>query len=174
MRKFTVLIITLLFLMSMPLVALAMSQDKDDHKGMDHSMHDSMDKSGHDHGMHGSDMHGGMEMLGQCEREGVSAMAHIKSYDADAMASMKKMGMNGTHHLMIFFEDHGESIADGMAAVKLTGPDGKTSEPVKLMLMGKGFGADVAFQEKGEYAIEVGTKLKDGKKRVFEFSYYNK
>jgi hypothetical protein len=33
------------------------------------------------------------------------------------------------------------------------------------------FGADVALSEKGKYEFTVGTKLADGEKRQFEFSY---
>jgi len=174
MRQVNTMLLSLLFLGSLPLAALAMSQDQ----GMDHSMHKQMEGGSHAQGMHGSMDHGGhgsmmegMEMVGQCERNGVKAMAHIKAYAPDAVASMAKMGMHGTHHLMVFFEGQDGAVTDGTAAVKITGPTGRVSEPVKLMPMGQGFGADVALSEKGDYSIEVGTKLQDGEKRVFEFNY---
>jgi len=174
MNKFKVSLVLITFLCSVPVAGMAMSHEgHDEHKGMDKSMHDGMK-----HDMHGDMDHGAMsdmQMIGQCEREGINAMAHIKAYGADAVASMKKMGMNGTHHLMLFFQKAGDKdmLTDGMAAVKIKGPDGKTSEPIKLMAMGQGFGADVALPAKGDYDIEVGTKLKDGKKRQFEFFYSN-
>jgi len=174
MNKFQVTLLTIMFLCSVPVTGMAMSHEShDDHKGMEHSMHSDASND-----MHGSMDHGSMsdmQMIGQCEREGVNAMAHIKAYGADAVASMKKMGIEGTHHLMLFFQKAGEHdmLTDGMAAVKIKGPDGKASEPIKLMAMGQGFGADVALPAKGDYDIEVGTKLKDGKKRQFEFFYSN-
>lgn len=173
MNKCLVMLTVLLMLVSAPLAALAMDSDNSaEHKGMEHSMNGSMDHSMHQ-GMKMDHAMGDMKMIGECERDGVNAMAHIKVYGPDAVASMSKMGMNGTHHLMIYFQKSGdkEMMTDGMAAVKITGPDGKTSKPVKLMAMGQAFGSDVAMSEPGEYKIEVGTKLKDGKKRQFEFYY---
>lgn len=173
MRKMSVIMLSLLLVFSIPLFAAGMSHEKGE-KGMDHSMHEKMDHSGHDmqKGMDHGQMHD-MQMLGQCDRDGIRAMGHIKAYGADAVASMSKMGMEGTHHFMVYFENmqNGEEITEGMAAVKVTGPDGKESDAVKLMSMGKGFGADIALKQKGEYEIEVGTKLKDGEKRQFQFVY---
>ena len=167
-KKFT--FVLLFCTLSLPLTALAATHEPADMKGMDHG---SMSSGAMDHGSmagmdHGSmAMKGDMIMLGEDTESGVKAMAHLK----DVGAAMSKMGMDTTHHLMVMFADakSGNPIEEGSAAVKITGPDGKTGEPVKLMGMGGHFGADVTLKQKGEYTFEVGSKLADGQKRTFEF-----
>jgi hypothetical protein len=77
---------------------------------------------------------------------------------------------------MVFFSTmkDGQAITEGTVAVKVITPAGVKSEPLKMMLMGDGFGADVDLTSPGKYGFEVGTKLADGKKRVFTFSYEQK
>jgi hypothetical protein len=81
------------------------------------------------------------------------------------------MGMDATHHVMVFFVDEksGADIASGKAALKLKGQDGK---PVMLMQMGTGFGSDLSLGD-GMYTFEIGTKLEDGKKRQFSIMFHN-
>jgi hypothetical protein len=163
MRNLLTLVLAVVMLCAAPLTLRAMSHDhkQSDMKNMDHAQMD-----------HGSMT--GMQSLGECVRDEVQSRADIKAYGADAVASMAKMGMDGTHHLMVYFSDKsGGEITDGVVAVRIKGPDGKQSAPVKLMGMGKGFGGDIVLKAKGEYELEVGTKLQDGKKRVFEYSYEN-
>ncbi|HFQ82232.1 MAG TPA: hypothetical protein ENK33_12805 [Desulfobacterales bacterium] len=114
-------------------------------------------------------MGGKQIMLPMTEVSGVRAMAHIK----DIKAAMAKMGMTATHHFMVMFTDlkSGEQLTDGMAAVKITNPAGKTSRPVMLMAMRGIFGSDITMNKPGIYKLSVGTRLNDGQKRVFHFSY---
>jgi hypothetical protein len=163
MRNFLTLVLSVVLFAAAPLPLQAMNheQEQSDMKKMDHS---KMDHGGMT----------GMQGLGECLRDEVQSRAEIKAYGADAVASMAKMGMDGTHHLMVYFNDmSGGEIVDGTVAVRVKGPDGKPSAPVKLMGMGKGFGSDIVLKGKGEFELEIGTKLKDGKKRVFEYSYEN-
>ena len=148
------------------------------HGSMDMN-HGSMDmdhgKMDMNHGQmnmeHGSmSMQGGMIMLGNETENGVEAMAHLK----DVREAMSKVGMTGTtHHLMLKFKDQatGKPIDSGTVAVKIQGPDGKEMPPVKLMGMMGHFGADVDLETPGTYHFTVGTKLADGTKRQYEFSY---
>ena len=53
-------------------------------------------------GMH---MKGDMVLIGDQVVDGVKAMAHIMVYDDAAKASMAKMGIDATHHLMMLFVD---------------------------------------------------------------------
>ena len=160
-RRTLAALTTALFLSAAPMAALA----------MDHGSMEGMNKGGMDHGkmegMQNGAMMNGMMMVGTQTEDGVQAMAHMK----DIHEAMSKMGMDQTHHFMVMFTDAktGKPITDGAAAVKITGPDGKTGEPVKLMQMEDGFGSDVALPQKGEYTFDVGTKLADGQKRTFEF-----
>ncbi|NIQ11357.1 MAG: hypothetical protein GWO23_17590, partial [Gammaproteobacteria bacterium] len=76
---------------------------------------------------------------------------------------MAKMGMDATHHVMVFFADEksGEAVSGGKAAIKVKGQEGK---PAMLMQMGEGYGADVKLEGMMN-TFEIGTKLEDGKKR---------
>ncbi len=169
MKKQLILCFAILCLVTVPVFAIQ-------HNG--HDMKDSgMEKSTMDHGSmdHGSMKHDGMDasgdmaMLGTQTDEGVEAMAHIK----DVKAAMAKMNMTITHHFMIMVKDqHGKNVDQGMVAVKIKGPDGTVSAPIKLMGMGGHFGADVTLEQSGMYTFTVGSKLADGVKRNFEFTYH--
>ncbi len=146
-----------------------MSATDDAHK--DHKMesgkHGDMNKS-HD----GMAAKGVMMMLENATVDGVTGMVHVK----DVSAAMAKMGMEITHHIMVKLVDEktGEPIETGAAAVKIKGPDGESSDAVKMMPMSGQFGADVTLAQKGVNTFIMGTKLPDGKKRTFEFSFENK
>ncbi len=108
-------------------------------------------------------------MLPMLEVDGVSAMAHLK----DIKAAMAKRGLSTTNHFMIMFTDRksGKQLTDGMAALKITDPAGKTSSPIMLMAMEGTFGSDITMDKPGLYKLDVGTRLNDGRKRVFHFTY---
>ncbi len=108
-------------------------------------------------------------MLPMLEVDGVSAMAHLK----DIKAAMAKMGLTATNHFMVMFtsQKSGKQLTDGMAALKITNPAGKISPPVMLMAMNGTFGSDITLTKLGLYKLDVGTKLTDGRKRVFHFTY---
>ena len=122
--------------------------------------------------MPGMEMGGKGVMLNNVSQDGVMAMAHLY----DIQAAMSKNGRQETHHLMVIFTDsaQGKPITQGLAAVKVTGPDGVKGAPVKMMPMGDGFGADLTLARPGKYDFEVGTKLADSRRRVFTFSYLRK
>ncbi len=114
---------------------------------------------------------GTMIMLKGATVDGVNAMPHLK----DIAAAMAKHGSSKTHHLMVKFTaaDNDRIMSNGKAAVKVIGPDGTVSSPVMMMHMEGSFGADLELPAPGNYTFEVGTKLDDGKKRVFRFHYTN-
>ena len=183
MKKLTIALLTAYFAMALPMIAAATQH-------MDHGEHGSaMDGEKMKHGemehgkemshdMHqGHDMHGGDDFVevGKDTQDGVVATVKVKTYDEQAMATMAKMGMNATHHVMVYFteEKDGAAVAGGMAAVKIKGSGDDAPKPVMLMLMGNGFGGDVTVKEMGMYTFEIGTKLEDGKKRQFEVPFHN-
>ena len=145
-------------------MALA-SNCHDDQKGHDKTMAHGGDHKGQD----GMSAKGAMMMLNNVTVDGVTGMTHVK----DVSAAMAKMGMPVTHHIMVKLVDDttGEPIETGAAAVKIKSPDGDVSAPVKMMPMSGQFGADVTLAQKGTNVFVVGTKLPDGKKRTFEFSF---
>ncbi len=108
-------------------------------------------------------------MLKNAHQDGVMAMVHLY----DISESMAKQGLKETHHMMVMFSDMKDSkpVTEGTVAVKVVDPAGVKSEPIKTMLMGDGFGANIALPTPGKYTFEVGTKLADAKKRVFTFTY---
>lgn len=125
--------------------------------GMDHG---SMAKKG--------DMHKGMLTVGEQTVDGVKAIVYLN----DVKATMAKMGMKETHHLMIHFTaKNGKTIEEGTVAAKIKGPDGKEGAAIKLIGMDKHFGADVVLEQKGAYVFTIGTQLADGVKRQFELKY---
>ncbi len=169
MKKQLILCLAILSLLTMPLFAMQHNSHDMKDSSMDHSTmdHGSMDHGSMDHdGMSAS---GDMVMLGTQKVEGIEAMAHIK----DVKAAMAKMNMSITHHFMLMIKDqHGKTNDKGTVAVKIKGPDGSVSKPIKLMGMGGHFGADVTLEKPGMYTFSVGSKLADGVKRSFEFTYH--
>jgi len=165
MKRFTFAMMVLIIAMGMPMVAIAMdhgSHDKEMSKDMDHDMHKGHDMAAKD---------GDFVEIGKDTQKGVVATVKVKVYDEKTKATMAKMGMNATHHVMVFFTDEksGDAIASGKAALKIKGSDAK---PDMLMLMGTGFGGDVSVGE-GMATFEIGTKLEDGQKRQFSIMYHN-
>jgi hypothetical protein len=127
-------------------------------------------RSAHNHG-HAHDMAGHEEMIlvGEKTVEGVRGEAHLN----DVEAEMKRAGMPMTHHFMIAFEDHRtkKPITEGRVALRVTDPEGNTSNPVRLIGMDGHFGADITLRQKGDYVFEVGSNLPDGQTRQFEFAH---
>ena len=111
----------------------------------------------------------GTVMLGEATEAGVTAMAHI----ADVGAAMAAAGRKENHHLMVMFRDAaGKPLAQGTVALRLTAPgSAEPTAPMALAPMAGQFGADLALTGKGLYRFEIGTKLADGVKRQFAFSY---
>lgn len=190
MKTRMLILLAALFMVSTPAALMAMEHGHDamkhmDHKSDEHQSHEGMEHEsmGHDaHGdmghksmEHGNMEHGGMAMegdmimLGNSVEDGVKAMAHLK----DVSEAMAEMGMKETHHFMVMFVDEatGEAINEGVVAVKVTDPAGQEAEAVRLMGMQGHFGADVVLSQSGHYVFKVGTKLADGTKRTFEFSF---
>lgn len=166
MKKTLVKMLVAMFVLSLPLGALAAS-----HGHGDHGKKTTKEKKGHEGHGHGSqEMKDGMAMLGDEVKDNVKGAAHLK----DVSAEMAKLGKKENFHFMIMFMDTktGKPIEEGTVAVKITDPAGKeVGAPVELMGMDGHFGADLALTEKGEYEFKVGTKLPDGKKRQYDFHY---
>lgn len=145
----------LVVLLTLPGIVFAMTHDM---AGMDHG---TMTKKG--------DMHKGMLTVGEQTVEGVKAIVYLN----DVKATMAKMGMKETHHLMIHFYNakDGKTITEGSVAAKIKGPTGVEGPALKMMGMEGHFGADVVLDQKGPYVFTVGTQLADGTKRQFELKY---
>lgn len=154
--KKSLFICCLATLITLPGALFAASHDHN-MGGMDHG---SMSKKG--------DMHKGMLTVGEQTVDGVKAIVYLN----DVKATMAKMGMKETHHLMIhFYAKNGKTIEKGTVAAKIKGPDGKEGAAIKLMGMEGHFGVDVILEQKGAYIFTLGTQLADGVKRQFELKY---
>ena len=149
--KKQIFIVSLLTLLALPGVLLAA---KNDHSG---------------HGTAKGDMHKEMITVGEQTVDGVKAIVYLN----DVKATMAKMGMKETHHLMIHFYNakDGKTMEEGVVAVKIKGPDGKEGGALKMIGMDEHFGADIILDQKGTYLFTAGTQLADGVKRQFELKY---
>lgn len=160
--KLTLGICAILSLLTFP-AGVSLAQNTTDHSG--HAMKAQQSDAGSMEKMGNQSI-----MLGEQTVDGVKAMGHL--YDTGAM--MAQLGKKENYHLMIMFNNAktGEAIEQGMVAVKITDPKtGQTGEAISLMAMGGQFGADITLTGKGEYQLQVGSKLGDGMKRQFSFRY---
>lgn len=176
MKRLMIVAFATMFAMGMPLAAMAMSHgDHSDHgKAMAEEMKHHGDMEHADEDMHKEhEMSSGDDFveIGTDTQKGVVATVKVKTYDDETRATMAKMGMDATHHVMVFFTEEagGDAVSGGKAALKVKDQAGK---PVMLMQMGEGYGADVKL-EGNMNAFEIGTKLGDGKKRRFKVMYHN-
>ena len=139
-----------------------------DHKAMDHGEmdHSKMEMEHSKKAMSGMshDM-GDMMMLDTEEVKGVKAMFHLN----DVKSAMAKVGQPYTHHFMVNFVDSktGKAIEKGRVEVKVTTPAGVEEKKQVMMGMDGHFGVDLVLDQQGLYHFKVGTKLADGKKRLF-------
>ncbi len=143
----TTLAVAFLSLLALPFGAMAM-------KSMDHGG--------------GMSMGGDMIMLHGDDVDGVKVSGHMM----DVREAMAKHGMSMTHHFMVGFTDSmGKALDSGQVALKIEKPDGTVSDPIPLMGMSGQFGSDITLDQKGMYHFMVGTKLADGKQRMFHLQH---
>lgn len=111
-------------------------------------------------------------MLGVQEIDGVKGVIYLN----DVRKKMAEHGLKQTHHIMIAFEAvaSGDAIESGTVAVKIEDPDENISDAINLLAMEGSFGADITLDKKGMYHFKLGTKLADGKKRIFHHHFENK
>ena len=158
MKKQT-FILVLVAIMMIPASTMAMKSM--DHRSMDHS------KTSQGEGM---SMGGDTVMLEVSKVDGVTASAHMM----DIRIKMAEHGMSMTHHFMVGFMNEAKTmVSRGQIALKIESPDGKVSNPIKLMGMNGQFGADITLDQQGMYHFKVGTKFPDGNKRTFHMHYDN-
>lgn len=167
-------IVGLAFVLALGFIPLAV-EGGDYGNGNDYGSGHGTTSQGAGHGGHGAAGHAAMEdgmvMLGEQTVDGVKAVATIK----DVRDVMAKAGMKETHHLQILFTDaKGKTVTSGTVAVKMTSPAGGDVGPLALAGMDGHFGVDLTLAAPGAYRLAVGTKLADGVKRQFEFTYSRK
>ncbi len=169
MKHLLLTVCTAVVLLATPALALAMHHNQGDHQGHAASAGDSSHNSAMSKAHAGMSADGEMMMLESVSVGGVTGMGHIK----DVSAAMAKMGMPATHHFMLMLHDdkNDKSIETGVVAVKIKGPDGQVSDPIKLVGMDGHFGADVSLPAKGAYVFTVGSRLDDGQTRTFAFNF---
>lgn len=134
----------------------------------EHGDHQMMDASSGHNSM--QMMNSQSIMLGEKTVDGISGMAHLN----DIGKMMSSMGRKENFHFMMMLADAKShaGIDQATIAVKITEvKTGTTTEAIPLVGMGGHFGADIVLAGAGEYRFVVGTKLQDGSKRQFEFSY---
>lgn len=121
----------------------------------------------------GTVMLGGMEVGGPMQKlseqtvDGIKAIVHLK----DIKASMVKLKMPQTHHLLITLVDvqnNKEVFADA-AMVKIVDPTGKESGPIALTVMPRHVGADITLASEGGYTLKIQVKLIGGRTISYEY-----
>ena len=154
MKKLALVLAAATFALSAPLMASAQ-------EGMDMG-NGSMKME------HGGGMMSMGKMIHHGEVDGIKVMVHA----IDIKAKMEKMGMPGTHHIMLMFTDAktGKMLSKGEVKLKVIAPD-KTAQVKSLMGMEGGFGADFTLAKKGKYGIIAMFKLADGKVHTTKFWY---
>jgi hypothetical protein len=166
MKSLIAIVLTAALVAALPIVAAAQHDHgakKSTHgthgKKADHSAHTKADYA---------DSHADMILIGEQSVAGVKGEAHIN----DVREAMARLKMKETHHFMVMFmDDKNSHIEEGTVAVKITGPDGKESDTIRLVGMDGHFGADVVLAAKGKYIFKIGTRLPDGQTRQFEFTH---
>jgi hypothetical protein len=168
---------TALMLMALPGVSAAAEHGgmggmqhgaSSDHGGMRMGDHGKMQSGGHDMMKMGDKVFSGkigpwsgearlVDMKAQMEQSGVSARTAAK--------------FAGKRHLMLFLTDPatGKPAAGVAGKVVVTGPDGKSSSTVTLVVMGEHIGADVGMPTPGKYTFRAEIES-PGKKGSATFS----
>jgi hypothetical protein len=110
--------------------------------------------------------------LGDDTQYGVKATGRLVQ-----VSPATQTGAQATWDFMVIFRDatNGATLTEGLVALKITDPSGATGAPLKLnpetVGAEKGFGTGVTFTTPGTYQFEVGSRLADGHKRQFNFTY---
>ena len=134
---------------------------KGSHKMGDHKM------SGMDHSAHrGDNIH-------NATVDGYQLAYHLIDM-REQMAKMKNKtamkGMTATHHMMVYvMGPDGQKVDQAQVGYLVTGPDNQ-KQKLMCMSMKGGFGADVNFQERGNYSIKTKV-VSNGKTLMSAFSY---
>jgi hypothetical protein len=121
----------------------------------------------------GTVMLGGMEVGGTMQKlpeqtvDGIKAIVHLK----DIKASMAKLNMPQTHHLLITLVDvqNNKEVVPDAAMVKIAGPTGKESGPIALTVMPRHVGADITLAPGGGYWLKIQVKQSGGGTISYEY-----
>lgn len=169
-------ILTTALLLTAPTFALAQGQDHGQHGGMAMPAKPAEAMKGHDMG--GMQAHEMGVLLGEKKVEGYTLIYRLldKAERDVMMKGMEGMDMHGmsksadiTNHLMIYLKGADGQYASGKVGFSVTGPDGKEAKTLTMGMHG-GYGADIAFKEKGTYKIKTKAVIGD-KTLTDEFSH---
>ena len=105
-------------------------------------------------------------VLGQDSYRGVSAAAKLRKLPATD-------GRSETYLLTVRFDEtkSGRQIQQGDVAAKIIAPNGSVGVPVRLLPEGGVFQTIIVLAREGESMIRIGSKLNDGKKRIYRFFF---
>lgn len=123
-------------------------------------------ETGHGHAQQKMD-HGSSQMSGAMHKSHAGIKIHESQVQGhqmvyhlidmrEKMKAMKNMpDMTQTHHLMVYIKDKDGNVLEGAkVGYLIEGPE-KQIQKAMCMGMGKGFGADVELNRKGNYTIKT-------------------
>lgn len=110
--------------------------------------------------------------LGSDVYRGVVATAQLKRLPESVEGGALPAG-KGQYLLTVSFsgEQRGEVLSKGAVAVKITSPEERISEPVRLDPTEGIFQAAILLDLNGESLVKIGSKLADDNKRIYRFFY---
>lgn len=110
--------------------------------------------------------------LGTDVRRGVEAHGRL---EARPMLDLSQPLAESMHHfaVMIRFrqQDDSKILLEGQVAARSFSADDRVMQTVRLEVQGDEWTGDLALPATGETMIKIGSKLADGKKRIFRFFY---
>lgn len=112
--------------------------------------------------------------LGREVRRGVIADAWLDPVERPSVSTSLSPDDNlATHRIRIIFtiEKTGETVLDGQTAARIYTGTGQATDTVRLEGENEVWSGFLHLPDTQETMIKVGTKLTDGKKRIYRFFY---
>ncbi|WP_020676229.1 hypothetical protein [Geopsychrobacter electrodiphilus] len=110
--------------------------------------------------------------LGVETRRGVSAHVRLDPQPAPELSKPLAPGFKYFLLSVVFSKGQtGTSIMSGQAAARTYSDNSQKTKTVRLESAGDNWSALLTLNTKGETLIKVGSKLEDGKKRIFRFFF---
>lgn len=111
--------------------------------------------------------------LGKEVRRGVEAWLWVTPADSDLSLRNEQSAALFRHEARVQFVDirTGEQVDGGQAALRVFLSDAEKPQTVRLEEVEGGWKAEVDLALDRENMLKVGTKLADGKKRIYRFFY---
>lgn len=111
--------------------------------------------------------------LGKSTRRGVTAEAWLEPVPATLGSETPAREEGGHFRIKVEFRNasSGEALLDGQVAVRTYTPDAQQAETVRMTAGEEFWSAEVWLSEDAETMLKIGSKLSDGKKRIYRYFF---